>query len=248
MAEAFRAAQAQAVATRADARPLVAAWPLAAGLAALAALWLGPLPAMSARAFSPHMLLHLGVIAVAAPLIAGGVRRLMARVRGVDLSVGAALAAVLFDMAVVWGWHIPALHESAALGDGAFVLQQASFLGAGLLLWLVALSGGARAAAGIGMLSMLFTFMHMAMLGVLIALAPRLLYAPEVCLGAFGFDRLEDQQFGGALMAAGGGLPYLIAGCILAYRLIAEPADGDALDALRAPPEGSERTSLDHRL
>jgi putative membrane protein len=87
---------------------------------------------------------------------------------------------------------------------------------------MVSFAGGSRAAFGIGMFAMLLTFMHMAMLGVLLALAPNLLYAPELCLGAFGLDRLDDQRLGGALMAVGGGLPYLIGGVALAYRFIAD--------------------------
>ena len=202
-------------------RRIAAAWPLLAGLVILAALWLGPLPAMSRRAFSPHMILHLGVAVVAAPLIAIGLAR--ARLRG-DLQrpLLLALAASALEMVVVWGWHVPALHEAAALDDRFFVAQQGSFLLAGVFIWLVSFSGGSRAACGIGMLAMLLTFMHMAMLGVLLSLAPQLLYAPELCLGAFGFDRLDDQRFGGALMAVGGALPYLLGGIVLAHRFISD--------------------------
>lgn len=200
---------------------IIAAWPLLAGVLILAALWLGPLPAMSRRAFSPHMILHLGVAVVAAPMIAIG----LARVRpGVELErpLLLALAASAVEMIVVWGWHVPALHEAAALDDRFFVAQQGSFLLAGIFLWQVSFSGRSQAACGIGMLAMLLTFMHMAMLGVLLSLAPQLLYAPELCLGAFGFDRLDDQRFGGALMAVGGGLPYLLGGMLLAYRFISD--------------------------
>ena len=200
---------------------IFAVWPLLAGLLILAALWLGPLPAMSRRAFSPHMMLHLGVAVVAAPMIAIGLAR--ARL-GVDLErpLLLALAASALEMVVVWGWHVPALHEAAALDDRFFVAQQGSFLLAGVFIWLVSFSGGSRAACGIGMLAMLLTFMHMAMLGVLLSLAPQLLYAPELCLGAFGLDQLDDQRLGGALMAVGGGLPYLLGGIVLAYRFIAD--------------------------
>ena len=41
-------------------------------------------------------------------------------------------------------------------------------------------------------------------------LTPILLYDPELCRGAFGLDRLQDQHLGGVVMAVGGGLPYLI--------------------------------------
>ncbi|MEG3158615.1 hypothetical protein ACKVMH_12180, partial [Lysobacter zhanggongensis] len=47
------------------------AW-LAGGLLVLAATWLGPLPGLSRGAFAAHMLMHMGVVAVAAPMIAVG--------------------------------------------------------------------------------------------------------------------------------------------------------------------------------
>jgi putative membrane protein len=177
---------------------------------------------MSRRAFSPHMLLHLGVAVVASPMIAVGLAR--AR-RGVELRqpLLLALAASALKMVVVWGWHVPALHEAAALDDRFFVAQQGSFLLAGVILWTVSFSGRSRASCGVGMLAMGLTFMHMAMLGVLLSLTPQLLYAPELChLGAFGLDRLDDQRVGGALLAVGGGLPYLLGGIVLAYRFISD--------------------------
>ena len=79
---------------------------------------------------------------------------------------------------------------------------------------------GSLAALGIGIVTMLFTFMHMAMLGALLALAPDLIYPPDVCLGAFGLDPLADQRLGGALMAVAGGTPFLIGGLAFAYRVL----------------------------
>ena len=51
-------------------------------------------------------------------------------------------------------------------------------------------------------------------------LAPELLYAPDLCIGAFGFRGLEDQRLGGLLMASLGGLPYLLGGLVLTYRML----------------------------
>ena len=201
---------------------LVAFWPLGLGALVLMLLWLGPLPAMSRRAFSAHMTLHLGVAVVAAPMVAIGLNRARFGLAGAQPSLLTAFVVSAFEMMVVWGWHAPALHEAAALDDAGFVAQQLSFLAAGVGIWMVSFAGGSRAAFGIGMFAMLLTFMHMTMLGVLLALAPDLLYAPELCLGAFGLDRLDDQRLGGALMAVGGGLPYLIGGIVLAYRFIAD--------------------------
>jgi putative membrane protein len=185
---------------------------LALGIAVLAALWLGPLPGASRRAFSMHMILHLGVAIVAAPLIALGLAGSLRADEGgaAAHSLALAVAATLFEMLVVWGWHVPSMHEAAAAHDGVFVLQQLSFLVAGLAIWWFGFSRRSRAAAAIAALAMMFTFVHMAMLGVLIALAPHLLYAPQFCLGAFGLDPVDDQRLGGALMASFGGLPYLL--------------------------------------
>lgn len=212
--------RAASIAARPAPRPL-RLWPLGLAVALLAALWLGPLPEMARRAFSPHMILHLGVAGVAAPLLALGLLRLGRWKPG--SVVAPALLASGLEMAVVWGWHAPALHEAAALNDLAFVGQQASFLAAGAAVWLASVAGRSRAAAGVGAVAMLFTFMHMAMLGMLLTLAPRLLYPPELCLGAFGLDPLDDQRLGGALMAVGGGLPYLAGGVFLAWRCLRDP-------------------------
>ena len=193
-----------------------------AGVGLLALLWLGPLPEMSRTAFSAHMILHLGIVAAAAPLLAIGLNRTRYGFANLRPGLKSAAAASLFDLAMVWGWHAPPLHEAAATIDAAFVLQQVCFLAAGVLVWGIGFSGRDQAEAGVGAFAMLTTFMHMSMLGVLIALAPSLIYPPELCLGAFGFEALDDQRLGGTLMAVGGGLPYLAGGLVLVYRLIGE--------------------------
>jgi putative membrane protein len=201
----------------------------------LAVLWLGPLPEVARRSFAWHMILHLAVTSVAGPLLALGIVAWRPSSRG-SRPVLLGLLASGAEMAVVWGWHIPALHERAALGDGAFVLQQASFLVGGMLVWLVAFGERSRAATGAGVLVMLLTFVHMTMLGMLLALAPELIYSPVVCQGSFGLGPLEDQRLGGTLMAALGGLPYLIGGLVLAARLLGD----SGLDA-GAPSHGGTR-------
>lgn len=197
-------------------------WPLAAGLALLALLWLGPLPEMSRTAFSAHMILHLGIVAVAAPLLAIGMKRVGFGLNRLRPGLKSAAAASVFDFVMVWAWHAPPLHEAASRDLSVFALQQVSFLAAGLLIWGVAFAGDRREDAGAGAVAMLATFMHMTMLGALLALAPALIYAPDVCIGAFGFERLEDQRFGGTLMAIAGGLPFLAGGLVLVHRLIGE--------------------------
>ncbi len=192
-------------------------WLLAA-LLILAGLWLGPLPAMSRTAFSAHMLLHLGVVALVAPLLAMGLVRMGLQL-GSNMRSWMVLAFAM-EMVVVWGWHAPALHEAAARHVGVFVIQQLSFLLVGLAVWLAGLAARQRRDLVTAMFGFALTLMHMTMLGVLLLMAPKLIYPAELCLGAFGFEQLEDQRFGGVLMAAWGGLAYLVGGIVLGYRLL----------------------------
>lgn len=188
----------------------VAALSAGAGAVILAALWLGPLVPMSRTGFSPHMLLHLGLVVVVSPLLG---LALAWRLPSPE-SFGEALRwyglAAAFEMLAVWGWHVPLLHDAAGRSGGVFILEQGSFLAGGLALWTAVWTARTRAAAGAAALVLFLTFSHMSMFGLVLTLAPHLLYDPNLCQGAFGFDRLDDQHFGGALMALGG-LPYLAA-------------------------------------
>ncbi len=194
-----------------------------AGLSAgvvLALLWLGPLPEMARLAFSPHMILHLGLVGIAAPLLAAAILCRRRPSAGIRVPASLAIGAAATEMLVVWGWHAPLLHAAAARSDGFFVLQQASFLAASTIVWVVSFAGRSPAAIALGVLVMGSTFAHMTMLGIGFVLATGVIYPPDICRGAFGFDPLTDQQFGGTLMAVFGGLPYLAGMSVLLARLL----------------------------
>lgn len=194
---------------------------LTLGLLTLAGLWLGPLPRLAQHAFWAHMTLHMGLVAVAAPLlalaVAGGerdpVRKAPALFPPVPLSI--------LELIVVWAWHAPALHHAARHTIAGFAAEQASFLAAGVLVWLSAFGGGPaylhnRYATGIA--ALLLTSMHMTLLGALIALSPRPLYLHRGH-GA-GLSALEDQHLGGAIMLLVGGTAYLAGGLWLTAALV----------------------------
>lgn len=187
----------------------------------LVALWFGPLPELARTAFWAHMTLHMGIVAVVAPLLALGlagtavdpVCRAPAWFPPVPLS--------LLELVVVWVWHAPALHTAARTSSAGFVAEQASFLAAGLLVWLSALGRDPRrprdrAAAGIA--ALLLTSMHMTLLGALLALSPRALYPAELC--GPGMAALADQHLGGAIMLLVGGVAYLAGGLGLTQTLV----------------------------
>jgi putative membrane protein len=195
------------------------------GLMALAALWLGPLPQMAQQSFAAHMTLHMGVVAIAAPLIALGiaggtldpVRRRPKWFPAVPWSI--------VELVVVWGWHTPALHHAARTIPGGFIAEQGSFFAAGLVVWLASLSGPRALTserAGAGITALLLTSMHMTLLGALLALTPRALYShlADGHDGAAPLAALADQHLGGAIMLAIGGVSYLAGGLGLTTRLV----------------------------
>ena len=194
---------------------------LGLGLITLAAIWLGPLPGLSATSFSAHMTMHMGVVAVAAPLVALGLAggRLDPVVRAPALFPPVPWSIV--ELVVVWAWHTPALHHAARHATGWFVIEQASFLASGLLVWISSVGGGPRLWAersGAGVLALLLTSMHMTLLGALLALPPRPLFGHAG--GGAGLSPLADQHLGGAIMLVVGGVSYLTGGLWLSARLI----------------------------
>jgi putative membrane protein len=203
---------------------------LVGGLVVLAALWLGPLVPMSRIAFSPHMLLHLGVVVVAAPLLAISLSRRIPAPRNFADALLWYLLGAAFEMLAVWGWHIPLLHDYAGRTPIGLGLEQASFLAGGLALWTAAWTARTRPARAAVAIALFLTFAHMSMFGLILALAPRLLYDPDLCQGAFGLASLDDQHLGGALMVAGA-LPYLVATAFVCYRAVSRAPSARAIAA-----------------
>lgn len=195
---------------------------LALALLTLAMSWLGPLPKHAQHAFAAHMAMHVLVVAVAAPLLALWLANTTRDpVRRRPWLFSPALAS-LIELVVVWGWHAPAAHHAARHSTALLILEQLSYLGVGLLLWLSAFGGSQRrdrAAAGIA--GLLLTSMHMTLLGVLLALAGRPLYDHGL-LAAAAVTPLEDQHLGGVIMLVFGGCSYLAGGLYLLAGLLRE--------------------------
>jgi len=201
---------------------------LVAGVLAFVLIWGGPLLSVWRESFAAHMLAHMGVVAIAAPLIAIGISDRMP-----PLNPALAVVASLVELVVVWGWHMPAARQWAETSLGATILEQGMFLAAGLLLWLTSFAL-ARTAAQLasGAFALLLTSIHMTLLGALLSLASRPLYgAGEVTCFGVVLDARQDQTLGGVTMLAVGAAVYLAGGIILLSRLL----DGRGEKA----PEGS---------
>ncbi len=123
----------------------------------------------------------------------------------------------MVEFFVVWAWHLPALRDLADMSVPVALIEQALFLAVGIMRWRTAL---ARPAEGVA--ALLLTSMHMTLLGALIGLAPRPLYAMMAMHPAPGLDALADQQLGGVVMLLVGGASYCLGGLWMLGTLLRE--------------------------
>ncbi|MDQ6432734.1 cytochrome c oxidase assembly protein [Mesorhizobium sp. LHD-90] len=200
---------------------------LTLGVLVLAAIWLGPLLSEWRESFAAHMLAHMGVVTIAAPLIAFGLRDAFGsgKVARASRYLALPVVASLVEFIVVWGWHAPAPRAWVERSFAATALEQGSFLAAGLFLWLSCLAIGTRedmAHRAAGAFGLLLTTVHMTLLGALLGLSPRPLYGPGdvVCFGTT-LTAAQDQQLGAVIMLLVGAAVYLAGGVALMAGVLA---------------------------
>lgn len=209
--------------------PLRAVASFAAGLVALAVAVLGPVEVLAEQRFSWHMVQHLLLTMVAAPLLLLGrpvtlarragpvfVRRGVTRAlrnRATSVLGHPIVAWVLFAV-VLWASHFTSLYERALESEPVHVLEHALYLGAALLFWhAVAGAEPARHRLGYGA-RILYLFVAAAASALL---ASTVLQSDRVLYPAYrGAGALEDQRAAAAVMWIVGGLLFLGAALVLA--------------------------------
>lgn len=227
---------------------LVAPWrtrSFAAAIAALLVALVSPVDALANALFSVHMLQHLLLMMVAAPLLVLGdpmtamlwALPFRAR-RGVGLwwrrrrglrAIWALLAspagAWTLHVAALWIWHVPSLYDDAVADGAVHVLEHLTFLLTAMLFWWVPFKAhGRRAGAGTALLYLFGAVLQGTILGALLALARHPLYTAHFgTTRAWGLTPLEDQQIAGLLMWVPAGFVYLAALVPLALRVLRQP-------------------------
>jgi putative membrane protein len=198
----------------------------------LAGLWLTPWASLGLAPFSAHMIVHMGIVAIAAPFLALAVAGSAVDPVARWPALFPPIPVSLVEFIVVWAWHTPALHHAARHAGFALFAEQSLFFLAGLWLWLAVFGGTGderRGRAGSGVIALLLTSMHMTLLGALLALAPRPLFgrgaadAVDVQNVQNVLDTqaaLADQHLGGAIMLLLGGVAYLTGGLWLTAGLL----------------------------
>jgi len=232
----------------------------AAGLAATAVALVSPLDAVAGGLLVAHMVQHMLLILVAAPLLAAGApglalllalppwsRRRLARLR---LSAPVAAARRLADapvvawslhVAAIWLWHLPAVYGAALVSAPVHALEHASFLGTAWLFWRLVLSPDPRRrlAPGLRMLLVFVTALPTNLLGALLTFAPNPLYAGQSAAAArWGLTALSDQQLAGVVMWVPADVAYLAVLCGVFLRWFASAGQDAAPAPSGAPVRG----------
>jgi putative membrane protein len=207
-------------------------------LVALGLALLSPLDALSNALASAHMVQHLLLLLVAAPLLAlsapssailrgsplavrrasGRWRRRLRLTHG-NLAVLRHPAAVwLLQVGVLWFWHAAAPYDAALDNQFLHLLEHASFLVTAVLFWhvVIGVRGAARVSGGLGVLLVFAMAMQSVFLSVLLTFARTPWYSGYATTTAsWGLDPLTDQQVAGVIMWIPAGGIYLVAALVL---------------------------------
>jgi putative membrane protein len=153
-----------------------------------------------------HMGMHVALMSVIAPLVAWWAIGCGMRPRG---SLGESLlGATAAQAALLYLWHLPPGLRLAMEAPSAMAVMQLSLLGAATWFWCT-IFGSLPARRWGALAALLVTGKVFCLLGVLLVLAPRPLYAAVA---------LEDQQLAGLIMLAACPLTYLGAALVVTLR------------------------------
>jgi putative membrane protein len=213
-------------------------WAFAAGMLALIVALLSPLAGRAEELASAHMIQHMLIMLVAAPLVVLG-RPLLAAIWAAPVSarrqITAALqrarswrspwyylaqpaAACVLFAATLWLWHLPRFYQAALDDEIVHDFQHLGFFATSGLFWAVLFDPMLRLRLnrGLAVLYLFATSLHATLLGVLMALAPSVWYPSYAAGSAHSrLSPLEDQALAGFLMWMPGCMVYSIAAAVL---------------------------------
>jgi putative membrane protein len=201
-----------------------------AGLAVVAAALLSPLDGVAHRSLWVHMVQHVLLISVAAPLLALGrplaVARnawssLLGHRRGWGPSLALPRPGVWTTVVVAAGaqvvvlllWHVPVLYDAALAHDVVHGAEHISLLVTAVALWM-ALDAVGGEQGGFAVVALFLVSFPPLLLGAAMTFAGTIWYA---AYGA-GHRALVDQQLAGVVMWAYGGLAAVVGGVYLFAR------------------------------
>lgn len=205
---------------------------MAGALLALGVALVSPLDAMAKALASAHMVQHLLLVLVAAPLLAmSGPAILAARLdpelgrsgvrwrRRLGLSrrntalLRHPMAAWVLHTVVLWTWHAAVPYQAAVENQHLHVLEHLTFLGSAYLFWRVVV--GSRAAGrvdnGLAVLLLFGAAMQSVLLAALLTFSGEPWYGVyDDTTAPWGLSPLGDQQLAGVIMWVPAGAVYVL--------------------------------------
>ena len=241
-----------------------------AALATIVAALDSPIDELADKLFWVHMLQHVLLMMVAAPLLVLAApwlpiwkglplsaRRTLGSwyvrspgwrgVRRTGRRLAAPLVAwILFNLDL-WAWHAPALYELTLRHQAVHELEHVSFLVLGVVLWIQVLDSPplhARLDRSSRVLYVLTAATAAWALAVVLALAPSPLYPAYAELAARpgGLSALADQHLAAGVMWGPGSVPYAIFVFVALYRWL--ESEDEAPDAGGTRPPATHRKPL----
>jgi cytochrome c oxidase assembly factor CtaG len=193
-----------------------------------------PLDFLSEQLFSAHMVQHLLLMLVAAPLFVVGRFPLALmwalpapwtskiwngwRWKQVWKFLTRPVTACLLHAAVIWFWHMPQPYEASLRNEWLHFLEHLSFFLTAFLFWQVFadltdnLRAGSHAKFGVGIFYVFAIMLASGFLGVLITFSPYVWYPIHIHeTTIYGLTALQDQQLAGTIMWVPAGVIYVAA-------------------------------------
>lgn len=209
----------------------------ALGIAAVVAALVSPLDALSDQLSAAHMVQHMLLMQIAAPLLVlaapGRVLpwsfdrsaletfscwRLRLAIGASRAGLGRPLLVWMLFAVTLWLWHWPGLYQAALRRPVIHDLQHLAFFATACLFWRVLFVPGLGRglSLGMGVMYLFTTSLHATMLGVLMTLAPQPWYGDYLATAPrWNLTALEDQQLAGLIMWMPGCAAYALAAIAL---------------------------------
>lgn len=243
---------------------IVSPWRTTSYLAGLAVVWvalMSPIDVLSGQYFFMHMVQHLLLVMVAAPLLLlanpmpimlwglpSGLRLEIGRwlrpgapFRRILRAVTTPGLAWLYLMASVIGWHMPSAYNAALESDLVHDLEHLSFFVPAVLFWWHVIGAAPyihpRLSRGARIGYVVAAVPPTALTGIVISFSGEPIYTYYESVPRLGtMTVLEDQMLAGTLMWIPGSMMYIVAALILVAQIAGEEEGGGL-------PVGSGRNS-----
>lgn len=239
-----------------------------AGLGSVAVALLSPLDALAHRSFAAHMVQHMLLVALAAPALlladpfpalvwalpararrrAGRLLVRGAPVRRLWRAATRVPVAWLASTAVLWFWHLPPVYDATLRDPLLHDLEHLAFFVGAMLFWWPVINPaphvGAAPHPGLRVVYLVTGALQSAILGLLLAASPTVLYASYTSARRpWELSPLDDQALGGVVMWGVMGGVDMLAVMLLLYQYFALEDDSRRLATTRPqrPPVDAAR-------